>query len=606
MKKIIKILIVIILLTINNNVNAKVDDTMLITSKYSDVFAIQEYKTGGRRMYIGQIYHLTKGSKTEIGYCIDLGTKLDALTYSSTSDYTNFNLSKNQADYIKLVAYYGYSYNNHYDRYYYFAAQEIIWEYLTKDEIYWVDAEDYNANRINLESYKNEIIELVNKHNIYPSFNNQNIDYGQTITLTDNNGVLNDYKVVEIKNATYSINNNNLRIKSNNLNDVEISLARNINKTNDEMFYYANGSQSIVSTGMVDNNLVKYNFKNNGISLKINKRDFETGEYIINSNVGFKIYDLNNSNYISDKEFVVAEEGYVIIPNMQKNNYRIEEVDLGMNEYLYNDEPLDFFLDESNIIYDEEHGYVYNIDFYNKKPSGTITINKKGEEFVVEEDSYHYEQINLSDTSFDIITLQELIYNDEYYKENEIIANIITDENGIAIIENLPLGKYIIKEKEVDSNYEKDPNEYEINIEYIDPYTNMINKNIEIKNYLKKTTLEITKIDSQTNNPLEGVQIAIYDSNNKKIYEGKTNQEGKIIINDLVYGLYYVKEITQLNGYINDDTKYEVKLDENKNQLTIKNDKIPMPPKTGNGQKSLLFLLLIISLCINQIKVCYN
>ena len=36
--------------------------------------------------------------------------------------------------------------------------------------------------------------------------------------------------------------------------------------------------------------------------------------------------------------------------------------------------------------------------------------------------------------------------SDDYYKKDELIATIKTDETGIAKLENLPLGKYYVKE----------------------------------------------------------------------------------------------------------------------------------------------------------------
>ena len=606
MKKIIFIILIVLLLTITNNVYAKVDDTLFVNRIYSDVYAVQEYKTGGHRMYKGSIYYMTKGNKTEIGYCIELGANLDAITYSSTNDYSRFNLTKEQSDYIRLVSYYGYEYQNHYDRNYYFAAQEIIWEYLTNDEIYWVSAEDYNASRINLEDYKNEIISLVNKHYIKPQFNNKTINYKDTIELIDENNVLEQYEIIDIKNATYRITNNKLYITSTNLDNVEITLARKINKTNPEMYYYASGSQSIISTGIVDNNQINYVLNNTGINLKINKLDKESEEYIKNSNVGFKLYDINNSKYINDKEYIINEDGYVVIPNINKGQYSIEEIDLGINDYLYNSDILEFEITDDNIDYDENYGYVYNVNFYNKKPTGTININKKGEKFVTDNNTYTYEEIKLENVTFEIITMQDIIYNNEEYTKGSIINNIKTNEEGLATIDNLPLGKYKIKEKEVDSNYELDNNEYEINLEYINPYTSVVNKTIDIKNYLKKSKLEIIKIDSNTNKKLEGVLIAIFDSKNNKIYEGKTNKEGKIVLDDLIYGTYYVQETKELSNYILDDYKYEVNFNENNREekIIIKNNKIPTPPKTSNKNYNYILLCIIsfLSLCLNKIK----
>lgn len=601
MKKFIYSILAIILFFICSDVYAKTDDTMFISRRYSDVFAVQEYKSGGHRMYNGLMYYMTKGNKTEIGYCIELGASLDAVTYSSTDDYSKFGLSKKQADYIKLVSYYGYDYGDHKDRFYYFAAQEIIWEYLTGDEIYYVDYEDYNANRISIDSYKNDIISLVNRHYIKPNFNNVEFSYGDSFELVDSNNILSEYNVINVSNANYSISGNKISLTSTSMDDIELTLARKINNTNSEMFYYANGSQSIVSTGMVDNNLVKYTFSSNGVKLKLNKKDIDNDEYIIDSNVGFKLYSKDKEEYIGDI-YSVNSDGYVIVPNIRKGNYWLEEVDLGIDNYLYNDEKLEFIVSNDNVIYDSVNGYVYNIDFYNKKPSGRIEINKKGEKFVVNENGYSYEEIDLDNVLFDVITMQDIIYGEFEYIEGEVIDSIRTDSNGIAVIDSLPLGKYKIIEKEVDSNYVLDNQEYNIELRYIDAYTSVIDNNINIKNYLKKAKLEIIKIDDN-GNYLEGVLFNVLDSNNNKVYEGVTNNEGKIILDDLIYGKYIVYELEGLDGYMVDNYKYEVIFNDNNREekLVIKNNKI-MPPKTSNKRYNLLILIFCLSLCIIRFR----
>lgn len=601
MKKILYGIFTIILFFICSNVYAKVDDTLFISRRYSDVFAIQEYKTGGHRMYNGLIYYMTKGSKTEIGYCIELGAPLEAVTYSSTDDYSRFGLSKKQADYIKLVSYYGYDYGDHKDRFYYFAAQEIIWEYLTGDEIYYVDEEDYNASRINIDSYKRDIINLVNRHYIAPKFSNVEFSYGDSFELVDSNGILSEYNVISVTNANYSVSGNKITLTSTSMDDIEITLARKINGTNSELFYYASGSQSIVSTGIVDNNLVRYSFSNSGVNLKLNKKDYDTGEYITDSKVGFRLFDIDNNRYIGDT-YNVNNEGYVVIPNIKKGNYKVEEVDLGIDNYLYNDEGLEFSVNGNNIVYD--NGYVYNVDFYNKKPKGKIQVNKTGEEFVVDNNSYSYNEISLSDVIFDVITMQDVIYGEFEFLEGEVIDSIKTDSNGIAIIDNLPLGKYKIIEKEVDSNYELDNQEYIIDLDYIDCYTSVINYNINIKNYLKKAKLEIIKVDDD-GNYLDGVLFNVLDNNNNIIYEGVTNKEGRIILDDLIFGNYIVYELKGLDGYIMDNYRYYVNFNDNNREerLIIKNNKI-MPPKTSNKRYNFIMSIMVfyLSLCVIRFR----
>ena len=604
-----KIIVFIFLFMLCISVKAKENDTFYMSRIYSNVFAVQEYSTGGRRMYYARQYLMTKNNITEVGYCIELGADLGAEYYSSTSDYNLVGLDEESSNYIKLLAYYGYQYEDHYDYRYYLATQELIWEYLSGDEIYWVNGESYDASRIDVESMKDEILYLVNRHNIKPQFDYVDINYGNSVTLSDNNNILDQYEVIDIKNGSYRINGNNIIITSTNFNDVEITLARKIIKNEKDVFLYSDISQNIIIPGVVGNNLVTYKFNNNGIKLKINKKDYDSGDNIYNSNVGFRIFNVDNDEYLIYDDidtFDVNDEGFVIIPNIGEGNYRLEEVDNGIEEYLYNEEALEFNINIDDLFYNNYYGYYYEVDFYNYKPKGSIEINKKGEEFIVEDNDYYYKDVYLEDIEFDVITKQDIFYNDINYKSNDVILTVKTDSNGQVVIDNLPLGLYIIKEVKTNDNYYLDDNLYEVNLEYKDAYTSIISNKLDINNYLKKGRLEICKIDSESRNTLEGVLFVVYDINNRILFEGKTNKEGKIILDNLIYGTYYIKEISSIEDYIIDNKIYEVIIDDNNKYqyLEIVNDRIK-PPKTGNKYlDNILAIFIIISfLSIKKIKI---
>ena len=95
-------------------------------------------------------------------------------------------------------------------------------------------------------------------------------------------------------------------------------------------------------------------------------------------------------------------------------------------------------------------------------PTGTLIINKKGEflEDVTLADtiggwiSHIFEYITgaLKDVTFEVYALEDIQAADseseDYYKKDELIATITTDETGIAKLSDLPLGRYYVKEKE--------------------------------------------------------------------------------------------------------------------------------------------------------------
>lgn len=78
------------------------------------------------------------------------------------------------------------------------------------------------------------------------------------------------------------------------------------------------------------------------------------------------------------------------------------------------------------------------------------------------------------------------------------------------------------------------------------------------------TKIIIVKKDETGEKLLEGVEFELLDSENNVIYTGlKTDNEGKIIIENLVPGTYFVKETRTLEGYSIYDKLIKVKLDLN-------------------------------------------
>lgn len=88
-----------------------------------------------------------------------------------------------------------------------------------------------------------------------------------------------------------------------------------------------------------------------------------------------------------------------------------------------------------------------------------------------------------------------------------------------------------------------------------------------------ETKIEILKQNQETKEPLNGVIFQLLDENKKVIYSDlKTSQEGKIVIENLIPGKYYVQEIETLEGYNVYEKLIEVNLKLNENmRITVNN-----------------------------------
>ena len=135
-----------------------------------------------------------------IAYCVEPGVEITESYYDIYTDWSKVNFSDELKEYIEKIGYYGYEYPGHQTNYYYIAAQELIWKAVRPDiEVTWTTGENMTGNIIDISKEKEEILDLVSKHDLKPSFSETLVkdEVGKTITLTDENNVLNDYDISE-------------------------------------------------------------------------------------------------------------------------------------------------------------------------------------------------------------------------------------------------------------------------------------------------------------------------------------------------------------------------------------------------------------------------
>ena len=345
--------------------------------------------------------------------------------------------------------------------------------------------------------------------------------------------------------------------------------------------------------------------------LKVIKIDSETGNTIPVSGIKFKIFDVENNEYVcqvTDKkqcEFETNEDGILMTPlPLESGTYRLEEVDQKLDGYLWNEEALTFTIgDESELINDEEFGAILEIEFENTQVKGQVEINKTGEELVIENDSYHYDKIKLEGAEFELRANEDIIVGGKtYYKKGDLVATLVTDENGYANIGNLPLGKYILKEIKSANNNVLDPNTYEFELKYKDQYTEVVYKTFNLHNEYPTGELEFTKTDLVTGEPLPNTKIEIHLEDGTKIFEGYTDENGKIVIKDLPVGKFYLIETEAPEGYILNPEKmwFEIKADGEIVKADMTNEQIVEVPNT---EAVGTHLPLIIGLCFAGLGV---
>lgn len=143
------------------------------------------------------------------------------------------------------------------------------------------------------------------------------------------------------------------------------------------------------------------------------------------------------------------------------------------------------------------------------------------------------------------------------------VAEGYTDANGKLMFANLKLGSYTCKEFQAPTGYELDDTAFPV----------VLNQNGQVlkvtrENKLITGSIEILKVDADTKKPLTGVVYRLFDADGNKIADGTTDANGKLTFDNLKPGSYSYQEISTVDGYQLDDTKYDFSL--TSENLTIK------------------------------------
>ncbi len=322
----------------------------------------------------------------------------------------------------------------------------------------------------------------------------------------------------------------------------------------------------------VDENSSKeqyYNVLNNKLStyLQVIKVDEDTGKTIALANTKFRIFNMDTNQYISQyvagkvyDTFETDDEGKFMTYLKIEAGYRYKLVEISSpKNYLINTEGVEFTIGEDTHYSYTTYGPVVTITFSDKQIKGVIEVNKNGETFTAEDETFNYNgRTNLEGIVYKIEANEDIMSADGnyvYYKEGTLVDTITTNNSGYAKSKSLPLGKYRIYEYSTLENYRLDPTVYEVELTEKDNRTAIVYSNLELTNVMKKGDLEFTKTDLVNGEPIKDTTISIYTESDEKIFEGKTNEEGKIIIKDLPVGIrMYIIE-TDCEGYVLSDEK---------------------------------------------------
>ncbi len=515
------------------SVEAGMNDSIMERNRVDGIYAVTNLE-GDQHLYYLDMY--TMNGRTS--YCIDLGVKVTTDIYNSTEDFSISSLSNEQIQYVKSISYFGYQYPGHDDYRFYMAAQELIWEYLSGAEVEWTSEMNVNGARMDIESFKWEILWLRNQYYqelYFVGEENLTVSAGELIVLTNQDGLLDYYEVGAFQNSGVWINGNSVYIQT---NDDYVGASYFILNTKyaysyESQLYYYDNSQTLISNGNIERREKQFWFYTLGNNVNVQLVDGETLSMTPQGQATLEgaVYELLNDKGEVIETFTTDEFGQATLSNLVRGHYIIKQLKESSG-YLLNDEVTKFDLvgEDIEIVVKE---YVI------KNTIELLKVYGKNEE-----DKFFLED----NVGFSIWNMDGSIY-----------STIFTDELGIASIQ-LPYGIYTFKQDNTTYGYSK-IDDFEV---VVDTVRDEIIR-YTLVDSLIKTNIHIITYDHEIGEVIKSNDFQYKIQNKETLeyykYEGEdtfSTIDGEITLPfQLPYGDYILEQVGVPNGYILNTEKYE-------------------------------------------------
>ena len=334
--------------------------------------------------------------------------------------------------------------------------------------------------------------------------------------------------------------------------------------------------------------------------VKIVKKDAETGNIIPVLGIGFKVWDCQNECYVEQTinypaqitidTYYTDESGSLMMPSeLVYGNYELHEVQTA-NGYVLDETPVLFAIDGQ-----EE---VITVEKFNTAQKGRISVQKTGDVFtrvnkvssaytdedgnLIENPTTYtpvFEIGNLAGAVFQVIASEDIITADGTIraKAGDVVAELITDENGYAETDLLYLGKYEVKEITAPNGYVLNSKSQFIELVYAGQEIEVRDTvNAAFVNDYQRVEISLEKILEQdetfgigTNEEYKNVRFGLFAEEeitaadgteipaNGLISEISLDENMKAVFSvKLPFAKYYVREIFTDEHYILGDEKY--------------------------------------------------
>lgn len=134
------------------------------------------------------------------------------------------------------------------------------------------------------------------------------------------------------------------------------------------------------------------------------------------------------------------------------------------------------------------------------------------------------------------------------YDENGVALQNVQTIDGIAVFENVLLGKYKIKEVQAPEGYVLSTEEVDVTVEDSHTITLKFTNKLSEPVVKKVGSILINKVD-ESKKPLKGAEFTLYDENMNVVEVIISDDAGIVLFENLVLGKYFVAETSAPDGY---------------------------------------------------------